>query len=105
MKKIKSCNSKIIVVFEEIQRIEGWERFVSRIRTSRRIIITGSNSDLLRGNLSSFITGRHIDLTIFPFSFREFLKINDVGIIGEWYLYDGKRAMVKQMFNNFLVKQ
>lgn len=91
-------------VFDEIQRIEGWERFVSRIRTSKRIIITGSNSDLLRGNLSSFITGRHIDLTIFPFSFREFLKINDVEIIGEWYLYDDKRAMVKQMFNNFLVK-
>lgn len=91
-------------VFDEIQRIEGWERFISRISTSKRIIITGSNSDLLRGNLSSFITGRHIDLTIFPFSFREFLKINDVEIIGEWYLYDDKRAMVKRMFNNYLVK-
>ena len=92
-------------VFDEIQRIEGWERFVSGLRTSKRIIITGSNSDLLGGNLSSFITGRHMDLTIFPFSFREFLKINDVEIIEEWYLYDDRRAMVKQMFNNFLVEQ
>ena len=91
-------------VFDEIQRIEGWERFISRLRTSKKIIITGSNSDLLRGNLSSLITGRHLDVTIFPFSFREFLKMNDTEIIREWYLYDDKRARVKRLFNNFLVK-
>ena len=38
-------------VFDEIQKVPGWERFVSRLRASKKVIITGSNSDLLRGDL------------------------------------------------------
>ena len=52
-------------VFDEIQIVQGWERFVSRLRTSKRIVITGSNSGLLSGNLqaasSLWISYRRID--------------------------------------------
>ena len=39
---------------------------------------TGSNSGLLSGELATHLTGRHMDFTLFPFSFREFLTYNDV---------------------------
>ena len=63
-------------VFDEVQKVLGWERFVSRLRTSNKIVITGSNSDLLRGDLATFLTGRHIDVELLPFSFREYLRVN-----------------------------
>ncbi len=91
-------------ILDEIQRVQGWERFVSRLRTTKRIVITGSNSGLLRGNLSSFITGRHSDVVLFPFSFREFLKVNRVDLDRDWYQSDVKTATVKRLFNDFLIK-
>ena len=62
------------IVLDEVQLVKGWEPFVSRLRDSNRVIITGSSSKLLSGELSSSMTGRHIDFLLFPFSFREFLK-------------------------------
>ena len=91
-------------VFDEIQRVQGWERFVARLRTSKRIIITGSNSGLLRGNLSTFITGRHSDVVLFPFSFREFLKTNGVELDQNWEYSTDKKADIKRLLNDFLVK-
>ena len=61
------------IVFDEIQNVEGWERFVARILARKRVIITGSNARLLSKELATFLTGRHIDYELFPFSFREFL--------------------------------
>ena len=79
-------------------------RFVARLRTSKRIIITGSNSGLLRGNLSTFITGRHSDVVLFPFSFREFLKTNGVELDQNWEYSTDKKADIKRLLNDFLVK-
>jgi uncharacterized protein len=62
------------IVFDEIQYIKGWERFVSRILPTRKIVITGSNARLLSKEFSTFLTGRHVDYELFPFSFREYLK-------------------------------
>ncbi|MEM2935311.1 MAG: ATP-binding protein, partial [Candidatus Thermoplasmatota archaeon] len=61
------------IVFDEIQYIDGWERFVSRILSNKKIIITGSNARLMSKEFSTFLTGRHIDFELFPFSFREYL--------------------------------
>ncbi len=65
------------IVFDEIQNVEGWERFVARLLTRKKIIITGSNARLLSRELATFLTGRHIDYKLFPFSFREFLVFNN----------------------------
>jgi predicted AAA+ superfamily ATPase len=61
------------IVFDEIQYIKGWERFVSRILPTRKIVITGSNARLLSKEFSTFLTGRHVNYELFPFSFREYL--------------------------------
>lgn len=61
-----------LIIFDEIQNIAGWERFVARLLPIKKIIITGSNARLLSKELATFLTGRHIDVALFPFSFREF---------------------------------
>lgn len=65
------------IVFDEIQYMNGWERFISRILPTKKVIITGSNARLMSKEFSTFLTGRHIDFELFPFSFREYLLFND----------------------------
>jgi hypothetical protein len=62
------------IVLDEIQNVPGWELFASRLRKTKRVLVTGSNSRLLSGELATYLTGRHIDLVLFPFSFREYVK-------------------------------
>jgi len=62
-----------VIVFDEIQNIDKWELFINRLLANKKIIITGSNSRLLSKELATHLTGRHIDYTLFPFSFREYL--------------------------------
>jgi len=63
------------LLFDEIQNLKKWELFVNRLhRMGYNIIITGSNSKLLSRDLSTHLTGRHIPIVVFPFSFREYLK-------------------------------
>lgn len=65
-------------VFDEIQNVEGWELFVNRLIRTKKVIITGSNSNLLSRDLATHLTGRHSDITVFPFSFREFLRYKGI---------------------------
>ncbi len=62
-----------VYIFDEIQRIVGWELFISRIVQTKKVIVTGSNSKLLSGELATHLTGRHMDIRVYPFSFREYL--------------------------------
>ena len=63
-----------LVILDEPQNVFGWELFVSRLRRTKKVIITGSNSQLLSGELATHLTGRHIDFTLYPFSFKEILS-------------------------------
>ena len=65
------------IILDEPQNIEGWELFANRLRRTRRVIITGSNSQLLSGELTTHLTGRYVDIKLFPFSFKEFLNFKD----------------------------
>lgn len=62
------------IILDEPQNIKGWELFANRLRRTKKLIVTGSNSQLLSGELATHLTGRYIDLKLMPFSFREFLK-------------------------------
>lgn len=61
--------------FDEIQNIEGWERYV-RLLVDRKmkVFITGSNASLLSYELGTKLTGRNLSYTLFPFSFAEYVK-------------------------------
>jgi hypothetical protein len=69
------------VILDEVQEIEGWEKFARFLKEAKKVnvLITGSSSKLLSEEYSTLLSGRHIDLDIFPLSFNEFLifrKIN-----------------------------
>ena len=89
-------------VFDEIQKVPGWERFVSRLRTSGKIVITGSNSDLLRGDLATFLTGRHLDVELLPFSFREYLRARGIALDENWEYSTSSIAIVKKALSEFM---
>ncbi|MDO9538110.1 MAG: ATP-binding protein [Thermoplasmata archaeon] len=65
------------IILDEIQKVPGWELFANRLRRTKRVIVTGSNSKLLSGEMATSLTGRHIDITMFPYSFREFAVSKD----------------------------
>jgi predicted AAA+ superfamily ATPase len=64
--------------FDEIQNLPRWEMFANRLQRQRfRLLITGSNANLLSSELATHLTGRHAVVVLFPFSFREYLTISE----------------------------
>ena len=67
------------LLLDEVQDIEGWELFVNRmLRQKMHIIITGSNANLLSGELATHLTGRYHQIELFPFSFSEYCTYKGV---------------------------
>lgn len=72
---ISLFGEKKIFLFDEIQNVPEWERFVRRLHDQGyKFIITGSNASLLSQELGTRLTGRSIRIDLFPFSFSEFLS-------------------------------
>lgn len=64
---------------DEIQNIEGWHLFVNRLlRKKMHIVITGSNAKLLSGELATHLSGRNKEISLYPFSFKEFCVMKEV---------------------------
>ncbi|WP_321437624.1 ATP-binding protein [uncultured Bacteroides sp.] len=62
-----------VLMFDEIQIIKGWERYVrQKLDENYKIFVTGSNASLLSRELGTSLTGRHITTELFPFSYHEF---------------------------------
>ena len=83
--------------FDEIQNIEGWERFVRRLyNAGNKIVITGSNARMLSRELGTHLTGRYIQVEIYPFSFQEYLAMNEIPVNAKTlYTTTGRATMVK----------
>lgn len=66
---------KPVVFLDEVQEVEGWERWVRTTHELGKatIVISGSNATLLGRELGTVLTGRHVDTVVYPLSFREFL--------------------------------
>ncbi|WP_297093063.1 ATP-binding protein [Thermococcus sp.] len=90
------------IVLDEVQEITGWERFVSRLGLNYKVLVTGSSSRLLSGELGTYLTGRYIDLTLFPFSFREFLRFRGLDLKPEWIYSDRTISRVISMLEEYL---
>ncbi len=67
------------LLFDEIQNVPEWERFVRRVHDDGiKVLLTGSNSQLLSQELGTRLTGRHIQLPLYPFSFKEYLSFHGI---------------------------
>lgn len=61
------------ILFDEIQNFAAWEKFISKLqRAGFNLILSGSNAQLLSGELATALTGRHSTLTLLPLSLNEF---------------------------------
>lgn len=89
------------IILDEIHNINSWELFATRLREKKRVIITGSNSQMLSGELGTRLTGRHADFTLYPFSFREYLTYH--GFQPNIYETEGI-AKTKSYFNRYLTE-
>lgn len=69
----QSTPEKIFFFYDEIQNIEHWQRWVTHLAKNKKnkVFITGSNSNMLSGELASLLTGRYKPISLFPFSFSE----------------------------------
>lgn len=81
--KEKLVNSKkYYLFFDEIQNVDKWERVINSFKATLKdkvsIFITGSNSDLLSGELATHLAGRYVSFNIYPFSFKEMCEIKNI---------------------------
>ena len=81
----------LTVLLDEIQWVNGWEKWL-RTKLERpgrfQFVVSGSNSRLLSGELSSVLTGRHVTVELFPFDFSEFRRVHPAAPIAD-YLHRG----------------
>jgi hypothetical protein len=93
------------VFFDEIQNVPGWELFVNRIlRQGYKIFITGSSAHLLSKELGTHLTGRHVDLELYPFSFAEFLKAKNIDTPKKGFYSTEQKALFFKHFKEYLLK-
>lgn len=66
--------------FDEIQHLPSWSRVLRTLHNQQRyrIVVTGSNSELLSREIATELRGRYLDVLMLPFSFREYLVFHSV---------------------------
>ena len=77
--KARICPDKrTYLFFDEVQKVPGWENAVNSFRVDFDcdIYITCSNAYLLSSELSTYLSGRYVEIKVLPLSFREFLDFH-----------------------------
>jgi predicted AAA+ superfamily ATPase len=98
-----------VLFFDEIQLLENWELFVRhKLDEGYKVVITGSNATLLSKELGTKLTGRHLSVELFPFSYTEFLgfrKLKDTEKSVLEYLRKGGFPEYLKTENGFVLNQ
>lgn len=91
-------DKKYYLLFDEIQNIEKWEKAINSFKAFYKenvsIFITGSNSDLLSGELATHLAGRYVSFKVYPFTFREVCELKEV--------QDKNKYELQQIFNEYI---
>lgn len=73
---------KIYIFIDEIQLIENWEKTINSYSQDYsheyELFITGSNSNMLSGELATLLSGRYITIEVFPFSYAEYCEFKNI---------------------------
>ena len=82
-----------VLFFDEIQLVKGWELYINQLLRERyTIFITGSNAAMLSVEMGTHLTGRHLSVELFPFSYTEYIHFlhreSNMEAV-EAYLYSG----------------
>lgn len=70
------------IFLDEVHRVPHWERWVRAIHELKKakVAVSGSSAELLSGELATLLTGRHLDIVLYPLSFAEFLQFKGVAL-------------------------
>lgn len=100
LREIANLDYPIYIIWDEIQLILGWEKLIRSLYEQGKynIFISGSNSDLLSGELSSSLSGRSLKLEIKPFSFLEYLDYYKIDTAS----YYSEKEKIDQAFSIYL---
>jgi predicted AAA+ superfamily ATPase len=94
---------RIVYLFDEIQHVEGWERFCRRVteRENAAVYVTGSSSKLMPLEVDTAIRGRAWSVAVFPFSFPEFLQLRMGRLDRNEILYGTGKVETKRLFAEY----
>lgn len=94
---------KCWLFMDEVQNVPGWESWVrGRSETEDiKIFVTGSSSQMLSREIGTKLTGRNVPFEVYPLSFQEFLRFNNLEIETD-LAYMAKKATVRKLFNDYL---
>ena len=109
--KDKIRKDKIYLLLDEVQNVESWEKAINSFKVDFDIdiYITGSNAYLLSSEFSTLLSGRYIEIKMYPLSFKEFLIFNNYDTINiedkfnEYLKYGGLPAITLIKNNDELV--
>jgi len=87
------------IAIDEAQEIEGWERFVRGLeeKCKAKIIVTGSSAKLLSSEYTTLLSGRHVEVRVFPLSFDEVLKFKGIEFDSELQLAKNLDRIKKEL--------
>ena len=100
---IELYGERNIYFFDEIQNIHGWERFVRRLHDNgKKVYVTGSNASMLSREMGTHLTGRHLSYSLYPYSFREFLRFKKYELPLLEVLTTVEKSTLKRHFNEYI---
>lgn len=96
-------NKEKFFLFDEVQNIIGWEKYCRRAVEKRgiKIFVTGSSSKIMPFEIHTSLRGRVWSIEVTPFSFIEFLKLNNVNFDNN-IIYNDKKIIVKNYFDQYM---
>jgi predicted AAA+ superfamily ATPase len=94
---------RIVYLFDEIQHVEGWERFCRRVteRENAAVYVTGSSSKIMPLEVDTAIRGRAWSVAVSPFSFPEFLQLRRGRLYDNEILYGTGKVETKRLFAEY----
>lgn len=96
-------NHPQFLLFDEIQNVAGWELFINRLhRKGYNILLTGSNSKMLSRELATHLTGRHIQIELMPFSFKEFIRFKSDFNYKNDFFSTNETAEIQKLLNEYI---
>jgi len=101
--EFNSPKGNVYVFLDEVQEIPRWEKWVRMMQEldKANMVVSGSNAKLLGGELATVLTGRHLDVTVMPLSFKEFLKFKKFEI-KDYSDLISKNLEIKKLLREFL---
>ena len=93
---------KAVFFFDEIQIVEGWEKFARRLADQKyRVYITGSNAKMLSSEIATTLGGRYMIMEVFPLSFAEYLSFSGINVKEKNALHLHRKEIVKHFETYF----